>query len=198
MYEYFKGEVIQVQPTAIVMEVGGIGYELKTTVYTYEQVSKLKNAKLYIHQIIKEDAHELFGFFTPEERAAFRALISISRIGGSIAQVILSTLTVNELQNAIIHNDVALLKSVKGVGAKAAQRLVLELQDKIGKIAPVAEASSEPGVAVNKPISDEALQALLALGFPKNQGEKAIQKVLKTNGKVETTEELLKLALKSI
>ena len=191
MYEYIKGVLVETTPAYAVVDCGGVGYYVHISVNTYSNKKKKNDVLLYVHQIVREDALLLYGFFTQEERSLFRAWISVSGIGANTANVMLSSMSVDEITNAILTDNVNAIKSVKGIGVKTAQRVIIELKDKIGKEAAVLENLK---VAV-APVKEEAQAALVALGFTKALVVKTLDKILAGNRDV-TVEELIKLALK--
>lgn len=195
MYAYLSGTLVQCQPTFAILDVGGIGYHLSISLHTYEAIHKKKEAKLFTHLWVKEDNLSLFGFSEEHEKAVFEEMISVSGIGPNTARTVLSTLSPKEVEQAISTGNISLLKSVKGIGAKTAQRMILELQDKIQKVSD--EQLSQLESKDRK--KEEALQALVLLGFPKAAADKALIKVIKSNsGSDLGVEELIKLTLKSI
>ena len=191
MYEYIKGVLVETTPAYAVVDCGGVGYYVHISVNTYSNIATKNDVLLYVHQIVREDALLLYGFFTQEERSLFRALISVSGIGANTANVMLSSMSVDEITNAILTDNVNAIKSVKGIGVKTAQRVIIELKDKIGKEAAVLENLK---VAVEK-VKEEAQAAVVALGFTKALVVKTLDKILAGNRDV-TVEELIKLALK--
>ena len=191
MYEYIKGVLVETTPAYAVVDCGGVGYYVHISVNTYSNIATKNDVLLYVHQIVREDALLLYGFFTQEERSLFRALISVSGIGANTANVMLSSMSVDEITNAILTDNVNAIKSVKGIGVKTAQRVIIELKDKIGKEAAVLENLK---VAV-APVKEEAQAALVALGCTKALVVKTLDKILAGNRDV-TVEELIKLALK--
>ena len=191
MYEYIKGVLVETTPAYAVVDCGGVGYYVHISVNTYSNIATKNDVLLYVHQIVREDALLLYGFFTQEERSLFRALISVSGIGANTANVMLSSMSVDEITNAILTDNENAIKSVKGIGVKTAQRVIIELKDKIGKEAAVLENLK---VAV-APVKEEAQAALVALGFTKALVVKTLDKILAGNRDV-TVEELIKLALK--
>ena len=193
MFEYIKGDLIDLTPTSVVVDNNGVGYFINISLNTYSQLTDERSAKILLHQIIREDAHILFGFVDASEREIFRHLISVSGVGASIARVMLSSLTPQEIQTAIISESAKTLQAVKGIGAKSAQRIIIELKDKIGKLTDVSEIS----FVQDNTTKDEALSALVMLGFTKNSVVKVIDKIIKTNPTVGV-EELIKLALKQL
>ncbi|GHU60500.1 Holliday junction ATP-dependent DNA helicase RuvA [Bacteroidia bacterium] len=190
MYEYISGILKEARPAYAVIDCGGVGYNIRTTVNTYSKISSLQSVTLYTHLIVREDAHLLYGFFSPEERAIFCQLISVSGIGPNTASVMLSSMTVEEIVTAIQTDNVNTIQRVKGIGLKTAQRVVIELKDKVTLGSGVGEfaiaGSSE---------KEEALSALVTLGFVKNQVSKAIDKIIAENGRL-SVEELIKRALR--
>ncbi|MBI1222203.1 MAG: Holliday junction branch migration protein RuvA [Bacteroidetes bacterium] len=197
MYTHFIGKVTSLTPTSVVVECQGVGYELHISLYTFARLKDKADAKVFAHLVVKEDAHTLYGFGDESERSLFRQLISVQGIGASTARMILSSMPPQELMHAIIQSNVALLKSVKGVGPKSAQRIVLELQDKLQK--QDMEAGYSLSIASGNQNKNEAVDALVMLGFSKSAVEKAVSKVLETNGSSDfQVEEIIKTALKSL
>jgi Holliday junction DNA helicase RuvA len=193
MYEYITGKIAEITPTYVILESNGIGYLVHISLSTYSQIQARKEIKILIHQIVREDAHLLYGFFSRLERNIFRLLISVSGIGANIARMMLSSLTPEEIQKAILGNDVILLTSIKGVGTKSAQRIILDLKDKLDR----AAVDEEIFAMKDNRIKDEALSALVMLGFSKSAVEKAIHKILSENKDI-LVEDLIKRALKSL
>jgi Holliday junction DNA helicase RuvA len=192
MFEYIKGSVISLTPAGIVIEAGDIGYLVHISLTTYSKLHGNEKAKLFLHQIIREDAHVLYGFFDQGERELFRMLISVNGIGANTAIMMLSSHQPDELQNAILSENVGLLKAIKGIGIKTAQRVIIDLKDKIGKI-PAGDLLFR---AVENPVRAEAVSALEMLGFNKKAVEKLVDQVL-TEQPAIAVESLIKLALKS-
>lgn len=193
MIEYIQGTIIKLQPTFLILEQSGIGYYIHISLHTCEHLSEKKPAKLLIHEVIREDAHDLFGFYNEEERTLFRLLISISGIGANTARVILSKLKTDELVHAIQSDNVALIQSVKGIGAKSAQRVIIELRDKV-----IGSAHSSTNLnSPNNTLYNEALSALIMLGFAKNSIEKTLQNIMKDQT-LSSAEEIVKLALRQL
>lgn len=198
MIAFVKGQVAFISPTQVIIETqGGIGYEIQISLYTFEKIKDNKSLALLTHFSIKEDSHTLFGFFDEEERSLFRNLISVNGVGPSTARMILSSLTPGDLNHAILTGDITLLKAVKGIGPKTAQRLVLELQDKVRKtelsgILPV-QAGNTTAVA-----RQEAVSALLMLGFNRANVEKIVKKIVDDAATPMEVEEIIKIALKSL
>lgn len=192
MYEYIKGILTEATPTFAVVDCGGVGYYIHISINTYSRISAEKSVLLYIHQIVREDAHLLYGFFSKEERTVFRQLISVSGVGANTASVMLSSMTVNEIVGAIQTDNVNAIKSVKGIGLKTAQRVIIELKDKVGSTGIVGD-----DVFSGSTIKDEALSALVMLGFVKAQASKVLDKII-AGGGVTSVEGLIKLALKQL
>ncbi|MBI3141289.1 MAG: Holliday junction branch migration protein RuvA [Bacteroidetes bacterium] len=196
MYAFLKGEITECSPTHVVLQVHGVGYFLSISLHTYEKVSSLRETLLYTYLWVKEDALSLFGFADKEEKAIFEMLITVSGVGPNTARTVLSTLSPAEVAGAISKANVPLLQSVKGIGAKTAQRMVLELQDKVMK---TASGPVHGIVGQDHQQREEALAALVMLGFNRTAAEKALAQVLKTNPSTDlTVEQLIKLTLKAI
>ncbi len=172
MYEYIKGELVSLEPTQAVIDCGGVGYLLEITLNTYEALRRAESreTKLYAHLVVREDAHQLFGFAEMAEREMFRILIDVNGVGNQTARMMLSSLTVDELRNAIAAQDVKKVQRVKGIGAKTAQRIVLELADKVGAVG----AGAKPAGSADTQARDEAMTALTMLGFAKPAVEKLL------------------------
>jgi holliday junction DNA helicase RuvA len=193
MYEYLQGEIKELNPTYLVLDISGIGYFIHISVNTYAKLNEKKNCLVFIHQVIREDAHLLFGFADKIEREMFLQLISVSGIGANTARMMLSSLSPEEIRSAILHSNIVLLKSIKGVGAKTAERIIVDLRDKVGKITD----DSEILLPLNNTIKEEALSALVMLGFPKAKIDKLLVDILKERRDC-TVEELVKESLKRI
>ena len=195
MIDYIKGQIIELSPTDLVLECNGIGYRILISLQTYEGFNGKKEAQTYIHHYLREDEELYYGFATKDERELFRLLIGVSGIGASTARMMLSSLTSDEIRNAILSEDINKIKSIKGIGLKSAQRLVLELKDKVVKGAGSDNSSlftlSDNGAA------DEATTALVMLGFTKANVNKAVAAVLKEKPSA-SLEEIIKLALKRL
>ncbi|MDE5422228.1 Holliday junction branch migration protein RuvA [Ancylomarina sp. DW003] len=193
MFEYIKGDINDLTPTTVVVENHGLGYFINITLNTYSQLSGHVSGQLYLHQVIRDDAHLLFGFKELKEREVFRLLISVSGVGANTARMMLSSLTAEEVKKAIFSNNAKTLQDVKGIGAKTAQRIIIELKDKIGKEDEIGEIV----MFQDNTIKDEALSALVMLGFAKNSIGKVLDKIIKVNPPANV-EELIKLALKQL
>tara|TARA_B100001287_G_C22685442_1_gene533171 strand:- start:6182 stop:6766 length:585 start_codon:yes stop_codon:yes gene_type:complete len=188
---HIKGKLIKKTPTHVVIDVNGIGYEVKISLQTSSLISE-ENCQLFTHLSIKEDSHTLYGFYEENERSLFRHLISVSGVGPSTAQVILSTYNSEEIIQHITTADVKAIQSVKGIGAKSAQRIIIDLKDKVAKGITTSDLIFEN---TDNRIKDEALSALMALGFAKKLAENKIEKVLRNKPEISGVEELVKTAL---
>ena len=193
MITHLHGVLEEKTPASAVIDCGGIGYTLSISLNTYAQLPDKGTCRLFTHLAIREDAHVLFGFFNQDERELFRQLISVSGVGGNTALAVLSGLDPSGVKSTIQSGDVAALKSIKGVGPKTAERIIVDLRDKVGKV-EVGELAL--GLPQNKG-REEALTALVTLGFAKNAAEKAIEKVLKKYGNDLGVGEIVKHALSS-
>ncbi len=195
MIEYIKGTIVELTPTDVVLECGGIGYICPISLQTYEKFQNQDKITVYVHHYIREDEELFFGFATKDERELFRLLISVSGIGVASARMMLSSLTSDEIRNAILSEDINRIKSVKGIGLKSAQRLVLELKDKIVKGAGTDNTVLFQSAA--NAIADEATTALVMLGFSKAAIGKVMPTILKANPGAKV-EEIIKIALKKL
>ena len=193
MYEYIKGSVASLKPSHIILEANSIGYFITISLNTYTQLNGRESVKLFIHQVIREDAHLLYGFASEPERELFRMLISVSGIGSNTAIMMFSSLSPDEISNAILNENVNLLKSIKGIGVKTAQRVIIDLKDKVGK-SPVSEQFV---ASADNTLRNEALSALVMLGFAKKPAEKELDKILAAQPNL-SVESVIKLALKSL
>ncbi len=191
MYAYISGKVTERTPAFVVVDNHGIGYFINITLNTFTAIGEKEEVKLYTHEQILEDAHNLFGFFSAKERDLFELLITVSGIGCNTARLILSSLTVSELSNAIANEDVKTIQAVKGIGGKTAQRIVIDLKDKLKK----NDFPTEIFATQNNTIKNEALSALTILGFNKAAADKALDKLLK-QAPDASVEMLIKEALK--
>ena len=198
MIEYVRGELAELTPAMAVVDCNGVGYAANISLNTYAAIQGKKECKLYIHEAIREDAYVLFGFADKQERELFLLLISVSGIGGNTARMILSALSPSELINVISNENANLLKSVKGIGLKTAQRIIVELKDKLktGTVAASAGISSLSSPA-NAQIQDEAVSALTMLGFPQAASQKVVLAILKEEPDAQV-EAVIKLALKRL
>jgi holliday junction DNA helicase RuvA len=193
MIDYIKGTVTQLNPASVTIEAGGIGYFISISLSTYSKLEGKTDLKILIHEVIREDTHQLFGFADIVEREIFRNLISVSGVGASTARMMLSSLSPDEIEKAIISSDVNLLKSVKGIGLKTAQRIIVDLKDKIGK----QSGSGEIFAFADNTRRDEALSALVMLGFAKGAVSKVLEKIVREEKNL-TVEEIIKRALKNL
>ncbi|MEX2593890.1 MAG: Holliday junction branch migration protein RuvA [Anditalea sp.] len=198
MIAYLKGKLVHKDPTFVIIDIHGIGYHVKISLNTYSQIKNEEQVMLLTFLSIKEDAHTLYGFKEETEKKLFLDLISISGVGPNTGLMILSSLSSEELEQAIISEDHHSIQRVKGIGSKTAQRIVLELKDKIKKDSFLDASKGETGF-LNKSnkIKQEALQALITLGFPKTSAEKNIESILKKSGPEISLEDLIKASLKS-
>ncbi|WP_165021339.1 Holliday junction branch migration protein RuvA [Dysgonomonas sp. ZJ279] len=193
MIDYIKGEVAELTPASVSLEAYGIGYFINISLNTYTCLSGQKNAKLYIHEAIREDAYQLFGFFEKHERELFTLLISVSGIGASTARMILSSMNPQELTSVIASGNADMLKMVKGIGMKTAQRVIIDLKDKIKTTGTDQVAM----YASSSPVSEEAIAALVMLGFSQQASQKVVVKILKDKSD-SSVEQVIKLALKML
>lgn len=194
MYEYISGSVAEVAPAYAVIDAGGVGYYLHISLETFSAIEHVENARLYVHYVVREDAQILYGFATRVERELFRHLISVSGVGGNTARMILSTYSPRELQGIITSGNAVLLKNVKGLGLKTAQKIIVELSGKLtglveGEAAAISSASGES--------IDEALAALIMLGFAKAAAEKALRGIVRENP-AASVEDMVRMALKCL
>lgn len=193
MIAYIQGRLVEKTPTDVVIDCGGIGYFIHISLHTYSQITSAENIRLYTFLQVKEDSHTLFGFMEKIERELFKLLISVSGIGGSTARGMLSSITPRELLQAIASNDVKTIQSAKGVGAKTAQRVILDLQEKVIKLYNIDEVS----LVVNNTNVEEALSALEVLGFARKAAERVVDKIAKQTPDA-TVETIIKQALKNL
>ena len=193
MYEFISGNITELTPAYMVVENGGVGYFISISLNTYSALSGKQASTVFLHQVVREDAHLLFGFADKEERGLFRLLITVSGIGANTARVMLSSLTPAEIRKAIAGGNVGILKGVKGIGLKSAQRIIVDLKDKLGKLTE----SEEIFAVADNTIREESLSALIMLGFPKNSVEKVINRLL-ADDEITSVEDLVKRALKKL
>ncbi|MEO6819700.1 MAG: Holliday junction branch migration protein RuvA [Ginsengibacter sp.] len=194
MIAYLSGKYTYKSPAAVYVDVNGVGYEVNISLNTYSQIQNLEEGKLYTYLQVKEDAHTLFGFFDAIEKEMFILLISVSGVGAGTARMMLSGMKPTEITNAIVTNNARLLESIKGIGRKTAERLVLELRDKVAKL-----SNSVPGIQfAGNTVEQDALNALISLGISKPVGEMAIKKIKSTDPSINDLEVLIKKALKAI
>ena len=193
MITHIQGKLVEKNPTDVVIDCNGVGYMINISLHTYSQISNTEHLKLFTHLQVKEDSHTLYGFSSLLEREVFRLLISVSGIGASIARTMLSSLNPKQVIEGIASNDVALIQSIKGIGAKTAQRVIIDLKDKVLKIYDIDEVSVTKG-NTNK---DEALSALEVLGFVRKQAERVVEKIIIAQPEA-TIETIIKQALKNL
>ncbi len=193
MIDYIKGDIAELTPTSATLETHGIGYFINISLNTYTSISGQKSVKLYIYEAIREDAYQLYGFSEKQERELFILLISVSGIGASTGRMILSSMTVQELTNVIASGNSDILKTVKGIGTKTAQRVIVDLKDKI----KVSGIESVEMFAKTSQAGEEAIAALVMLGFPQQASQKAVSKILKDKPD-NTVEQIIKTALKML
>jgi len=190
MYDFISGRVAQVSPTSLVIDNQGIGYIVHISLNTFEQIKNAQDVKLFVHLAVREDSHTLFGFSSIQERELFLKLLSVNGIGAATARMILSALSVEDATNAILSNNVGLLKSVKGIGPKAAQRIIVELQDKLNPI-----EMTLTGGKVSRDSLSEASEALVALGYTRPNIQKVLLQLCKNSQESYSTEDLIKKSL---
>lgn len=196
MYEYITGHLAEVAPAYAVVEAGGIGYFINISLQTYSEIENSENTTLYLHYIVREDAHILYGFATKAERELFRLLIGVSGVGGNTARMIQSTYSPSELRNIIGTGNAVLLKNVKGLGLKTAQKIIVELSGKMVELKGDEKGARDIVTPDNETFS-EALSALVMLGFQKSASEKVLKKLFKENHDLRV-EEAIRLALKQL
>lgn len=194
MYAYLQGKFTYKSPAQVYVDVNGVGYEVNISLNTYSAIQQLNEGKLFTHLQVKEDGHVLFGFADREEKDIFLLLISVSGVGAATARMMLSSLKPEEINRAILQGNLRLLESVKGIGKKSAERLVLELKDKVSKQAASHGILPHPGNSLEQ----DALTALTALGISRSQAEQSIQKIIRAEPGISLLEELIKKALKAI
>ena len=190
MISHINGRLVEKTPTYVVIDCNGVGYKLHISLQTYTAI-QTENCKLLTHLSVKEDSHTLYGFYTSDERELFRHLISVSGVGPSTARMILSTYSAEEIIHYIISADVGAIQNVKGIGGKTAQRIIIDLKDKVGK----GKETSDLLFTQDNTIKEEALSALLALGFTKKAAEKKMEQVFKNHSGEITVEDLVRKSL---
>jgi Holliday junction DNA helicase RuvA len=193
MYEFIRGTIVERNPAHIVIEAGGIGYFINISLNTYSKFNQKTEGLIYLHQVVREDAHVFYGFAEKSERELFRNLISVNGVGANTAIMMLSSLNPDEFAAAVTTENVAVLKAVKGIGIKTAQRIIIDLKDKLGKISETGQIFVSP----NNTILNESLSALVMLGFVKRDAEKVVAKILQEQPQT-TVEGVIKLALKRL
>ncbi len=193
MYEYISGRLVELTPSHAVLDVGGVGYHVLISLQTFSQIEGSAQARLYIHYIVREDAQLFYGFASKPERELFRHLIAVSGVGGNTARAILSTYSPDELQRIIATENAVLLKNVKGLGLKTAQKIIVELSGKLTDLG----AGAVVATGGRKGVVDEALAALTALGFARSMAEKAVQSAVREHPD-SSVEDLVRLSLKRL
>jgi holliday junction DNA helicase RuvA len=196
MIAYIDGKLTYKDPTYVIIDIGGLGYHIKISLQTYSMLKEGERCRLQTYLHIKEDAHTLYGFAENNEKRIFMELISVSGIGPNTALMMLSSLSSTEIQQAIVSEDIRTIQGVKGIGSKTAQRVILELKDRIRKGMYAGENIPSLMTPANNSIRHEALSALITLGIPKNVAEKSIDTIMKTEGSQLSLEQLIKKALK--
>lgn len=195
MYEYIQGNIAELLPAYVVIETGGVGYLLNISLQTYSEIEHSTQARLFTHFMVREDAQLLYGFATKAERELFRQLISVSGVGGNTARMILSTYSPRELQSIITTENAVLLKNVKGLGLKTAQKIIVELS---GKLTALFDAETQPvQPAGDDSVCTETIAALVMLGFPRSASDKAVRAILKETPAI-SVEEAVRMALKRL
>ena len=195
MYEYIEGAVADLTPTYAVIDTGGVGYMINISLQTFTAVSSQSRTRLYTHYVVREDAQLLYGFATREERELFRLLIGVSGVGGNTARMILSTFKSDELSSIIYNEQAQMLKTVKGLGLKTAQKIIVELKDKVNAVALAQQ--SDHGAVANSAVMDEGLDALKMLGFTKAASEKVLREIVKESPNI-SVEDAIRTALKRL
>jgi Holliday junction DNA helicase RuvA len=193
MIDYIKGTISRITPTFLTLESGGIGYMINISITTFSKLEGKNEFKILVHEVIREDSHQLFGFAESGERDIFRLLISVTGVGANTARMMLSSLSPEEIEKAIIGSDVNILKSVKGIGLKTAQRIIVDLKDKLGK----QSGSGEIFTFTDNTKREEALSALVMLGFAKSAVSKVLDKIVREEMNL-TVEDMIKKALKNL
>ncbi|WP_339628522.1 Holliday junction branch migration protein RuvA [uncultured Maribacter sp.] len=193
MIHHLRGKLIEKNPTHIIIECGGVGYFVNISLNTFSKLPAQENISIFTHLQVKEDSHTLYGFVEKSEREIFRLLLSVSGIGSSIARTMLSSMSPSQIRDAIANGDVPAIQAIKGIGTKTAQRVILDLRDKVLKVYDIDELS----LSANNTNKDEALSALEVLGFARKQAERVVDKVLSQDSSL-SVENIIKLALKNL
>lgn len=193
MIHHLRGKLVERNPTHVIIECGGVGYFVNISLNTFSKLPQQENISLFTHLQVKEDSHTLYGFVEKSEREIFRLLLSVSGIGSSIARTMLSSMSPSQIRDAIANGDVPTIQAIKGIGAKTAQRVILDLRDKVLKVYDIDELSLKE----NNTNKDEALSALEVLGFARKQAERVVDKVLSQDTSL-SVENIIKLALKNL
>lgn len=197
MYEYIKGTIAELSPARVVIEAAGVGYDIAISLQTYSEIEHLTEAKIYVHYVVREDAQLLYGFASKFERELFRHLLSVSGVGGNTARMILSTYSPDELRNIIATGNATLLKNVKGLGLKTAQKIIVELSGKVIAVTPYEERQLLDKVQGGNEVYEEALAALAMLGFARTASDKVLKSVLKQNPNC-SVEDAIRFSLKQL
>jgi Holliday junction DNA helicase RuvA len=200
MYEYLSGKIVRKSPTHLVLEVGGIGFELSIPISTFHSLAKVgEEARIMTHFLVREDNHQLYGFGTDEERSIFRLLLSVTGIGPKMALAVLSGIGTSELRKAIVEGSLPTLTAISGIGRKTAERLIVELREKILLLEPKAQAAVLARSPIDERLIEDSLQALISLGYRRNDARRAVQKVLsEKDGGSYSVEDLIRASLKYI
>ena len=197
MIDYIKGEIAELTPATVIIETAGVGYCIHISLPTFSVLQGRKEAKLFVYEVIREDAHLLYGFTNQAERQLFLLLISVSGVGANTARMIMSSYSAAEIQEMIATGNGTALNAIKGIGAKAAQRIIVDLKDKIMKVAGMENNDLQLFASAASPVKDEAVSALVMLGFAANASQKVIDSILKKEPTLKV-EQLIKLALKML
>jgi Holliday junction DNA helicase RuvA len=192
MFAFLKGEFVLKLPAMVQVDVNGVGYEVQISLNTYTRIQGLERGVLYTHLHIQEDKHTLYGFYDASEKEMFLQLISVGGVGAATARMMLSSLKPDEIGRAIIQGNAKMLESIKGIGKKSAERIILELKDKVGK----GSAASNISPLINNSLEQDALNALVSLGIARNTGEQAVKKVITAEPDLKQVEDIIKKALK--
>lgn len=193
MITHLQGKLVEKNPTHLVVDCQGVGYEVHISLHTFGQIPDQENVRVYTHLQIREDAHQIFGFFTSQERTLFRLLIGVSGIGASTARSMLSSMEPTQIQQAVIQEDLNTIKSIKGIGLKTAQRLILELKDKISR----SDLGAEIPAVLNNTSKEETLSALEVLGYTRKASEKIVDQLIQASPD-SSVEQLIKGALNKL
>ena len=197
MIDYIKGDIAELTPATVIIETAGVGYCIHISLPTFSVLQGRKEAKLFVYEVIREDAHLLYGFTNQAERQLFLLLISVSGVGANTARMIMSSYSAAEIQEMIATGNVTALNAIKGIGAKTAQRIIVDLKDKIMKVAGMENNDMQLFATAANPVKDEAVSALVMLGFAANASQKVIDSILKKEPTLKV-EQLIKLALKML
>lgn len=197
MIDYIKGDIAELTPATVIIETAGVGYCIHISLPTFSVLQGRKEAKLFVYEVIREDAHLLYGFTNQAERQLFLLLISVSGVGANTARMIMSSYSASEIQEMIATGNVTALNAIKGIGAKTAQRIIVDLKDKIMKVAGMENNDLQLFASAASPVKDEAVSALVMLGFAANASQKVIDSILKKEPTLKV-EQLIKLALKML